>query len=210
MADWLLAQQGIFIYAGLALALLAGAVGLPIPEDVPLIIGGVLIASHRADAQLLLPIAYMAVVAGDLFIFWIGRGLNRAASKRGWFSSEVTSDRLEAVKRSLERSSLLKIFVARHIFYLRTATFLACGALKMSWRKFILADCLAALISVPLMSALGYYGAKHSAVIFSGVHLFKTLSVVAGLFFLGACLWWRHQSRRVRLVQSPPREAGDQ
>lgn len=193
MADWLLAQHGIFIYVGLSLALLGGAVGLPIPEDVPLVIGGALVANGRAELKLLLPIAYGSVVFGDLFIFWVGRKFSNAASKRGWFSSEVSTERVEAMKRALEKSSVLKIFVARHIFYLRTATFLACGALKMSWQKFFLADCLAALISVPMMTALGYYGAKHSADLFDSVHIYKTLAVVLGLLLVLVYFWRRRR-----------------
>jgi len=156
MIDTLLAQDGAVIYLLLALFLLGGALGLPIPEDIPLIAGGVLVQMGKSNIIPVLAICYVSVVIGDIILFWVGRVFGSKIFKTKWFQSPRMKARLRRVRMSIDRRSVLMIFVARHLFYLRTATFLSCGALKMKFMRFLTADAIAALISVPLMVGLGY------------------------------------------------------
>ena len=82
------------------------------------------------------------------------------------------------------------IFLARHLFYLRTLTFLVCGAVRMNFRKFLFADALAALISAPLMMIIGFMGAKNYDAIMNGVARIKHITLfviiilmVAGIYY---------------------------
>lgn len=161
MAEWLLAQEGILIYVGLALSLLGGAVGLPIPEDVPLVVGGVLIQQGAAPAGAVFFVCYTSVVVGDLIIFFIGRRYGSALFSAAWFKKRVPLKKIRKIRLKLERRSFFMIILARHLFYMRTVTFLTCGAVKMSWQRFLIADATAALISAPVMLALGYAAAEH-------------------------------------------------
>ena len=62
--DFFLSQKGLNIYLILFLSLLAGAFGLPIPEDIPLIAAGVLI--HEKETMLLptFIICYIGIILG--------------------------------------------------------------------------------------------------------------------------------------------------
>ncbi|NDC38992.1 MAG: DedA family protein [Proteobacteria bacterium] len=159
MQEWLLAQSGAVIYLSLAFMLAGGALGLPIPEDIPLLLGGILIQIGKTDLTLTFLVCYVSVVAGDLFIFSIGRYFGPKIFKLRWFESRETKTRLKRIRLGLERRSVLMIFIARHLFYVRTLTFLSCGALRMRYSRFLVADALAALISVPLMLIIGYFAA---------------------------------------------------
>ena len=162
MEHWILFQQGTLIYLGLFLALLGGAIGLPIPEDAPLIVAGYLM--HRGDVALqpVFIVCYSAIILGDIIIFWVGRKFGTALFRRPWFQTRKTQHRIKKIKIRLERQGFLMIFVARHLFYLRTITFLTCGAVRMRFRAFIIADLIAALVSVPLVLWLGYVFAENS------------------------------------------------
>jgi len=159
MQEWILAQSGAVIYLSLSLMLAGGALGLPIPEDIPLLLGGVLIHIGKTDPVLTFLVCYLSVVAGDVFIFSIGRYFGPKIFKLRWMQPRKTRTKLKRIRLGLERRSVLMIFLARHLFYLRTLTFLSCGALRMRYSRFIFADALAALISVPLMLIIGYFAA---------------------------------------------------
>ncbi|MDZ4785211.1 MAG: DedA family protein [bacterium] len=157
MEQWLFdLHNPILVYLVLFSLLLLGAVGFPMPEDIPLIVGGVLSQSGTIDPWTTFAVCYTGVLLGDIIIFAIGRKLGPSLFEKPWFKNRMGPHRVKHLRLKLEKRSLWMIFIARHLFYLRTATFLVCGAVKMRWSRFILADAMAALISVPLMIWLGY------------------------------------------------------
>lgn len=168
---------------------MGGAVGLPIPEDLPLLIAGVLCHDGTVLIEWALAICYIGVLCGDILIFAIGRRFGPSLFEKSWFRHKFPPRKVKLIRLKLERRSLVMIFLARHLFYLRTVTFLTCGAVRMTLWRFIVADALAALISVPLMIFLGYKFAEHldqirdmirSATYLSGL----VVALVIGLIYL--------------------------
>jgi membrane protein DedA with SNARE-associated domain len=60
-------------------------------------------------------------------------------------------------------------------------TFLVCGAVRVSFSRFLIADALAALITTPLMLGLGYVCAEHYQHVLQLIREIKLLLVVIGL-----------------------------
>ncbi len=142
-------------------SLIGGAVGLPIPEDVPLIAAGIIAQVGTAPPELLFIVCYVAIILGDLIIFFAGRKLGPALFTKSWFKKKLSASKIRRFRLGLEKRSLPTIFLARHLFYLRTVTFLACGAVKMKPSRFLAADALSALVSTPIMMTIGYFAAEH-------------------------------------------------
>lgn len=161
MEEWLILQSTYVIYLALFAALIGGAIGLPIPEDLPLLCAGIVIHSGKTNLWVTLIVCYLGILAGDLIVFHIGRLFGPAIFKKKFFRKRVSPKRLVKIKRSLEKKSFIMIFVARHLFYLRTVTFLSCGALGMKRKRFFLNDAIAALISTPLMTYIGFKASEH-------------------------------------------------
>jgi len=196
MEELLLSQQGPLLYAMLFFLLLGGAVGLPIPEDLPLILGGVLIQIGRADWLWTILVMYCGVLIGDIFIFSVGRTLGPRLFRKQWFRSRFSPQQVRKLRFKLERRSFFMVLIARHLFYLRTVTFLTCGAVRMSFTKFIVADALAAFISVPVMTALGYVAAQnyHQLLVYFGEA--KIVSLLLLVLAIGAlCFWYKKQQK---------------
>jgi membrane protein DedA with SNARE-associated domain len=189
---WVMAQSGVTVYGSLALLLLGGVIGLPIPEDFPLILAGILIQLGKCDPLITFFVCYTTIVVGDVIIFTIGRWSGPSIFKLKWFSSRATKTKLKRVRVGIERRSILTVFLARHIFYIRTITFLSCGALNMSFARFLIADMIAALISVPLMLVVGYFAASHYDLAMQMINELKYLTLAAGL---GILLWWLRKRR---------------
>jgi membrane protein DedA with SNARE-associated domain len=196
MQEWLLLQDGMIVYVSVFFLLLGGAIGLPIPEDIPLILAGILAHNGKAQLNLLFGVCYIAIIAGDIFIYGIGWQFGPALYTKPWFRSRFSESKIKAIQKNLERRSILMIFLARHLFYLRTLTFLVCGAVHMDFRKFLIADALAALISAPIMIGLGYMGAQNYEAISNGVARIKhiTLFSVFVILVIGIYLYLRNRS----------------
>jgi len=156
MSEWLLLQDGMLIYVGLAMLLLGGAFGLPIPEDLPLLLAGILVQQQKIGLIPGLIVCYVAIVLGDIVIYWAGRTFGGALFKRRWFRKRGTRRRIIRMRQRLQERRFLMIFVARHLFYLRTVTFLTCGAVRVPFVDFLVSDLIAALVSVPLVIWLGH------------------------------------------------------
>ena len=168
------------MYIVLFALLMGGAIGLPIPEDVPLILAGILAHQGNGKTWMIFAVCYAAILLGDVFIFGVGRKLGPTLFRKKWFQSRVSAARIVQIRQSLERRSLPMIFVARHLFYLRTVTFLSCGAFHMSLKRFLLSDALAALVSVPLMMYLGFLASENYDAVMLEVRRAKNFTVVVG------------------------------
>lgn len=203
MGELFLLQNGAMLYALLFLALLGGALGLPIPEDIPLIFGGVLIQRGNGAWWVIALVCYVAVVMGDLIIFFTGRTFGPALLNSEWFRARIGKAKLRKVRYGLEKRSLLMIFIARHLFYLRSVTFLTCGAVRMRILRFVIADASAALISVPLMLWLGYISAEHYETVLAWFSSARTAMIPVTLIIIaGVILFIRMRgAHRVEDIQ---------
>ena len=204
MQEWLMLQNGWVLYMTLFFLLMGGAVGLPIPEDIPLIFAGILAHNGNGDIGILFIVCYSGILLGDLFIYSVGRKIGPALYSKSWFRRRISRSKIQGIKNSLERRSLSMIFLARHLFYLRTVTFLICGAVRMSFRRFLFADATAALVSAPLMMWLGYAGAHHYDAVMAAIGEAKywTLMIGSVVILLLAYLYFR----RKRLSRQEPLE----
>jgi membrane protein DedA with SNARE-associated domain len=198
MDEWLLLQQGYAVYVVLVLLLLGGSFGLPIPEDMPLLLLGVMIERHAADWRVGVSLAYVAILLSDAIIYGIGARFGPRLFKSKFLQKRLRAERLDSIHRHIDQHAFVMVFVARHLFYLRTATFLSCGAFGMRFAKFILADSIAALVSVPLLVTIGYLGAEHLPTVIGWIKTAKHASLWVGitLMILGIALWRTLAMRR--------------
>jgi len=205
MLDFILNSQGVGAYLVVFVLLLAGAFGLPMPEDIALIGAGFLVHFQRADALVMALVCYVGIVLGDVVIYRIGYIAGPTLFRKRWFRKYVTSARLEWIRSDLERRTFVTIFAARHLFYLRTATFLVCGAVRIQFPRFLVSDLIAASITTPLMLFIGYLFAEHSDQLWVWVKQVKTFLLLFGLLLLAAVGYrfrWRKESEEQDLDES--------
>lgn len=62
-----------FTYLGVFLVLFAGGVGLPIPEEGPVLAAGVLAHEQVIRWWIALPVCVIGVLSGDVVLYWVGR-----------------------------------------------------------------------------------------------------------------------------------------
>jgi membrane protein DedA with SNARE-associated domain len=152
----LLTPYGTYSYWVMFGILLACGFGLPMPEDIILISGGILSARGITNVTTVNLICMAGVLIGDGTIFFIGRKFGQSIKSHRFFRRIVSEKNDQRVAAIVKKYGDKVIFMARFMPGLRTPTFLTCGTYQVKPWKFFLFDGFAALISVPVWIHVGY------------------------------------------------------
>lgn len=192
--EWLDTFLVHYTYWGILLTLLACGLGLPVPEDIILITGGVL-ASGQPDAfALTVLVAMVGVLGGDTIVFSLGHRYRDKILRAPPFRWIATPKRIKQIRGLYRKYGYWAIFMSRFLAGLRVASFLMAGMSQVRYRVFILADGIAALISVPFFVWVGYFFAEDIEGVFHQIERAKTdvfgvLGVVVVLLVLRYAVW---------------------
>lgn len=68
-------EPSIYHYVGIFLALVAAGLGAPIPEEIPVVTGGVLVGHPENNLRwwIMVPVCIVGVVISDGLLYGIGR-----------------------------------------------------------------------------------------------------------------------------------------
>ena len=147
----------------IALGLLAGGLGAPIPEDPFLVAAGVLANGEGYTyAAWTLFVVLSAVLVGDTILYWGARRLGPRMLQRPFVKKILPPHRMDKIHALNEKHGGRLIFLARFVAGFRSAVFILAAVDKMPFHRFILWDILGAIISVPLAVAVGYFGAEYA------------------------------------------------
>ena len=199
---------GNFTYVGIFIVLLLGSLGVPIPEEMPIIAAAVL--SHEGIVRwwLVLPVCLLGVLSGDMVLYWVGRRWGAQVLKWRLVRLVVSSAREKWLKAAYRRHALKTLVTARHVIGLRAAAFLTAGSAGVPFWKFVVADAGAALFGVPLVFGLAYFFTDQIKAIMVDVHRAERWLGLAGLLALAAMLvvgvWrWHRRVGKERLDEEP-------
>jgi membrane protein DedA with SNARE-associated domain len=198
-----------FTYLGIFVLLLLGSLGVPIPEELPIITAGVLSRQGIVRWWLALSICVLGVLSGDVILYWVGRHWGDRVLNWRVLRRRLTPQRAQWLTEAYRRHAVKTIIMARHIMGLRAAAFLTAGIARVSFRKFIAADAGAALLGVPFGFGLAYCFADRVDAIFADVHRVERWLVLGGLIFLAFVLgvsgwrWTRRAENRMLATVNP-------
>jgi membrane protein DedA with SNARE-associated domain len=166
----------------IALALLLGGLGLPVPENPALVGGGYAIYSGVVEAIPGLCLWYLAIICGDILLFGVARWIFGQPSPSGWLKRWAGKKRFERYQRAFLSWGGWTLFLARFTFGIRAVAYFAAGAASYPWMRFLVVDSVSVVIQVLLFVGIGYYAGER-------VELAKTASTkIALLLSLAAIL----------------------
>ena len=131
-------------------------IGLLIPGETAIIVGGVVAGQGQIDVILLIAIAWATAVAGDLTSFYIGRRLGRAFLVKHGPRVKIDEQRVEQVEAFYAKHGGKAVFLGRFVGLVRAVSPFVAGSSGMRTRRFLPYDVLAAGIMVTAFSLLGY------------------------------------------------------
>ncbi len=144
-------------YVGVVVILLASGLGLPIPEDLPLLLAGYCCGIGLADIRVMLPVAFLAVMGGDSIIYFMGRRYGHRVQRLRMLRRYLTPARLARAEMSFHAHGGKTLFLARFMPGLRAAVYFSAGAFKIPFWKILVFDGTAAILSVPLWVLVAWY-----------------------------------------------------
>jgi len=153
-------SQGFFAYATVFGILVACGLGVPLPEDISLILGGFLAHKGAASLPVMMVVGFAGILVGDSLIFFAGRRLGGnlgRGGKGGFFARIVTPEKRAKVEGLFVKHGQKIVCIARFMPGVRAVTYFTAGSVGMPFWRFIFWDGLAALLSAPVFIWLGFH-----------------------------------------------------
>ena len=160
LLDWLASDNGFVVHSAVLILLVLGGFGFPMPEDIPILLAGVAISKEIVSANAMFLTCYGGIIISDQIVYFLGYFFGKRlvnAGTRSSFLPSVTEERVNELREGLRKKRLMMIFLGRHLFPLRTVTFLTAGTLRIPFVEFLISDALAALVSVVIVLSIGYF-----------------------------------------------------
>jgi membrane protein DedA with SNARE-associated domain len=183
--------------------LVACGMGLPLPEDVPLITAGVLVARGHMDFTLAACIGWLGIMGGDAILYYLGYRYGRNIVRMPFIGRHITLERLHKAEALFLRYGIAVVAIGRLFAGIRGAMVVSAGTTRFNYVKFFVADGLSAVVSGGMFLILGIWCGHHMQQMRDVIHRFEGwMQAVAAVLLLAliAFIWWR--SRQPRFV--PP------
>ena len=212
--DWLAvfsAQQvegwfewgGYFILFGL---LFACGIGLPLPEDIPLLLAGWFIAQGKMNLFVAAIVAWCGIIGGDCMLYHFGRRYGLEITRVKFIGKHLTKERILRAEELFENYGTWVVAVGRMFAGIRGAMVVAAGATRFNFVRFVVADGLAAIVSGGLFVWLGHLaGTKLGSIDemrrkIKGVEHWVILGAIVVVTGFVLWLWLRKKSHKPALA----------
>lgn len=192
MADRWIAQFG---YLGIILLLVLGGLGLPVPEEAPIIGAAILSKNDRMNAPIALAACLIGVLLGDFVVYFLGYFYGEKVLGFRLTRKFITKPREAQIKGYFHRHGIKILILGRFAVGFRTAAYLTAGILRLPAPRLFLTDLCAASLSTLLMFGLGYWFADWIEKGLSELKHYLVLIAAAGL---GIALLYRYVKARRR------------
>jgi membrane protein DedA with SNARE-associated domain len=209
LTEHLIGQLGQFGYLGIILALVLGGLGLPIPEEVPIILAAVLARNEQMTPPLALASCLAGVLLGDLVVYFLGFFYGEKVISLPITRRLITRQREAQIKGYFHRHGFKILVSGRFVPGFRTAAYLTAGILKLPTLKLILIDLVAASLTTLLMFGLGYAFAHQIQKGIREVQQWVTIAVAIGIALWLLIRYYRARHRAGLPVGPPVLEADD-
>jgi len=196
-------------YFGIALILILGGLGLPIPEEAPIILAAILSRNGQMSAPTALLSCLAGVLTGDLVVYFLGYVYGEKVISLPLTRRLITRQREAQIKGYFHRHGFKILVSGRFVPGFRTAAYLTAGILKLPTLKLVATDLVAASLSTLCMFGLGYAFAHQ---IQSGIReVQQWITVVIALGLAGWFLYRYYRARQLagRLVGPPVLDSDD-
>jgi membrane protein DedA with SNARE-associated domain len=156
-------SAALTIYIGVFAALVAAGVGFPMPEEIPIVTAGALAGHASQDPTsslhwwIVLPLCILGVVISDGLLYLAGRTFGMGLLRFPLVARILPRERVQRVQRNFRKYGVLILLFARVLPGIRSPIFLTAGIMRLSWRRFLLADGLYAIPGVSLLFFLAYW-----------------------------------------------------
>jgi membrane protein DedA with SNARE-associated domain len=202
MFDWI--ERGS--YLGIVVFLTLTGIGLPIPEEVPIVAAGVASRAQALHWYYALPACLVGALLGDSLMYAIGRYFGATVLKEHpWWSGFLTAEREKTIETLINKHGIKAFFVARFLVGLRSPFYLTAGILRVKYRWFLFADFICASVVIGGFFGLAYlFGDRITGLIQSVERGFTVIAILVALVALAVIAFFSFRKRRIRMLDQDP------
>jgi membrane protein DedA with SNARE-associated domain len=152
----LLQESPLSLWGPFILLLLCG-LGLPLPEDIVLIVAGMLAQDDGRSWLAVSILMYVGVLAGDSMIFALGRRYGKRLLAWQGTHHLFPPKKQARIQRMFDRYGAIVLLAARFMPGMRAPIFSTAGAMHVPYFRFVFYDGVAAVVSVPVFVWFGHW-----------------------------------------------------
>jgi membrane protein DedA with SNARE-associated domain len=190
-------------YLGIALLLLLGGLGLPVPEEAPIVLAAVLSKGGKMWWPVALASCFAGVLLGDFVVYFLGFIYGEKVISLPLTRKFLSRAREAQIKGYFHRHGFKILVLGRFAVGFRTAAYLTAGILKLPALKLLVIDVFAALLSTLSIFGLGYIFAHQIESSFDRLKYW--LTAIAGVTLFGWLIYrWYRGRQRAAIPVGPP------
>jgi membrane protein DedA with SNARE-associated domain len=206
IVEWLqpaFLSAGYFIIAGGVLLERSIFLGIIVPGDLILALGGVYAAQKKMDLVGVIVVGSLAAIAGESIGFWLGRHFGVRVLRHLPFVGKRLSKTIEESEEYFKKHGGKTVAIGRYATAAGAFVPFTAGAGKMSYLRFLAFDIPAIVVWATGITIFGYYFGRNLAFVDKVLSRFGygVLSLVV-LFFAGRYLWKKRLERKERKTAS--------
>jgi membrane protein DedA with SNARE-associated domain len=191
---------------GIFIGILLTGLGFPMPEELPVVLGGALVAGQHAEWWVMLPTCIVGVIIGDSFLYFIGRIWGAKLVERPFVRKHIlTPERLQKITDNFHDYGIRILLFARLTPGIRMPIFLTAGITKLPLARFVFADGIYAIPGVSTLFGLGYAFTDRIVDLIKNEGG-KVKSIIALVVLGGVAAYFAYRFLRRPLVTGNPHE----
>ena len=158
-------------------------VGLFVPGETALLLGGFLAYQGKLNLFLVIVVTVVGGIIGDSIGYEIGRHLGERM-KRTWLGRRIGQDRWDRARKYVRDKGARAVLLGRFVGILRALVPAVAGDSRMPYSKFLLWNVIGALVWGPSVVVAGYLAGRSWRVIETylsrgGIALFALIILIA-------------------------------
>lgn len=197
---------GYFVLFGL---LFACGLGLPLPEDIPLIIAGILIANGKMHVVHAAIAAWCGIIGGDIMLYHLGKKFGLEITRLPFIGKHLNKERITQLEQKFDEYGIFVVAIGRLVAGVRGVMVVAAGAARFNFWKFVITDGISAFFSGGLFVLLGYALGQLDEQKIREFKYFFICGVIAIAATATAILLWRRRRKLNLALQNSNLKARD-
>ncbi|MBC7429015.1 MAG: DedA family protein [Bacteriovorax sp.] len=210
------AHSPAVIYSIVAAMMFLSSFGLPLPEEVTILALGIMVHMGKHPDQYPPPpgvvyqplhvftamtVCFFSIMISDFIVYYIGKRFGASPFVHKLFRRFLGENSLERSRTMIHKHRFLVPAIFRFTPGIRFPGHLSCGMMGISTFTFLMADGLAALISVPTQV---YVFAKYGEVILSTIKEIKHYALIITAVLVAAYLIYKLKQKVFGKKESAP------
>ena len=188
-------------YLGFFLFIAATGCGLPFPEEVAVVIAGVLSSQDKLDWRIAFAVCLAGAVVGDSFMYAIGyRWGHGIFTSHPRFAKLFATENEQQFQRSVEAHALKVMLLARFLVGIRAPVYVMTGVVRLPFRRFLVYDIISASLVVGVVFGLSYVFGEHVTEWVKHVETRATIVVVLIVIAVLSILYYRNREQVMEFV----------